>query len=128
MRFDAIVDGTIADKNEHGQPAPMEKIVTIAYTSRAAAEFATREARHRLKFFAQTQNVQVGITGMLVYCEGVFVQAIEGPLRWCSLYARIAKKMPAMTTLSCLRARRVTHAYLMPGVWDTLNLKRRRLQ
>ncbi len=92
MRFDAIVAGTTTYKNKHGEPAPMEKIVAIAYTSHATAEFASREARHRLKFFAQVQNEKVGITGMLVYCEGMFVQTIEGPAAVVdSLYARIAK-------------------------------------
>ncbi len=70
----------------------MDKIVAIAYTSQATAEFANREARHRLKFFAQTQNVKVGVTGMLVYCEAVFVQVIEGPAAVVdSLYAHIAQ-------------------------------------
>jgi Sensors of blue-light using FAD len=67
-----------------------ENVFSIVYASRAGAEFTSRDVRHKLKFFAQSQNSKYGISGMLVYCEGIFVQLIEGTeLAVTSLYERI---------------------------------------
>ena len=67
-------------------------LVTIAYISRATDEFRSREARQRLKFNARASNAKADISGMLIYCEGYFVQAIEGPAAAADgLFARIAK-------------------------------------
>ncbi len=57
----------------------MNTTVTIVYQSRASAEFSSREARQQLKVHAQGENLKAGVTGVLLYCDGVFFQAIEGP-------------------------------------------------
>lgn len=67
-------------------------LVTIVYMSRATDEFGSRQARHQLRFHAQASNANADISGMLIYCEGYFVQAIEGPAATADgLFARIAK-------------------------------------
>lgn len=69
----------------------MKEFINIVYTSRAGAEFNAREARHRLKIHAQTENAKHDITGLLVYCEGIFLQTLEGPAAAVdTLYKHIA--------------------------------------
>ncbi len=58
----------------------MSTILTVVYRSHASTVFSSREARQQLKVHAQGENANAGITGVLVYCEGVFFQAIEGPV------------------------------------------------
>ena len=73
---------------------PVGGLVTIAYISRATDEFRSREARHQLKFHAQASNAKADISGMLIYCGGHFVQAIEGPAAATDgLFARIEKDL-----------------------------------
>lgn len=57
----------------------MNTILTVVYRSHASTVFGSREARQQLKVHAQGENAKAGITGVLVYCEAVFFQAIEGP-------------------------------------------------
>jgi hypothetical protein len=70
----------------------MDEFINIVYASRAGTEFREREARHRLKFQSQNENAKREITGLLVYCEGIFLQALEGPAAAVdSLYECIAR-------------------------------------
>lgn len=70
----------------------MNEITSIVYLSRAGEEFHSRAARQQLKIYVQNENVKHNITGLLIYCEGVFLQIIEGPAATIdALYARISK-------------------------------------
>lgn len=70
----------------------MNEITSLVYISRASEEFRTRAARQQLKIYAQTENAKHDITGLLIYCEGHFVQIIEGEAAAIdTLYAKIAR-------------------------------------
>jgi Sensors of blue-light using FAD len=70
----------------------MSEFVNIVYASRAGQEFGAREARHRLRFHSQSENAKREITGLLVYCEGIFIQSLEGPIAAVdSLYDAISR-------------------------------------
>lgn len=70
----------------------MNEITSLVYLSRAGNEFNTRIARQQLKIYSQTENAKQDITGLLIYCDGVFLQIIEGAAASIdALYARIAR-------------------------------------
>ncbi|MBL8514645.1 MAG: BLUF domain-containing protein [Betaproteobacteria bacterium] len=54
-------------------------LYSLAYTSRAAPDMASRAARMVLHDDAKVRNTQSNLTGLLIYVEGLFVQVLEGP-------------------------------------------------
>jgi len=57
----------------------MEKdLYQIIYASAATRSIEEDELLAMLKF-AREKNVRLGITGMLLHCDGSFIQALEGP-------------------------------------------------
>lgn len=56
----------------------MNQLIQIAYVSTAAKLFNGAELRTMLKE-ANERNTQSGITGMLLYKDGQFMQILEGP-------------------------------------------------
>jgi len=72
----------------------MTEITSIVYSSNAMGNFRTREDRQQLKTHSQTANAKRGITGLLIFAEGTFVQVIEGPAAEIDpLYAKIAQDL-----------------------------------
>lgn len=68
-----------------------DRLVVLVYVSAATRELSGQELRALLKA-ARAHNVGAGITGMLLYHRGGFMQALEGPQsRIDALYARIAR-------------------------------------
>jgi Sensors of blue-light using FAD len=55
-----------------------DQLTTLVYMSHAGNVFKKRDERQKLKIHAQTENAKRGITGMLIYCEGLFLQVLEG--------------------------------------------------
>lgn len=69
----------------------MSGLYHIIYASRATKEF-TKEELLQLLDVAKENNKLVDVTGMLLYCEGSFLQLIEGELAQLKkLYNRIEK-------------------------------------
>ena len=63
----------------------------IIYSSAAVAPFSDSELTQLLAA-ARVNNGRLGVTGMLLYHEGSFLQALEGePSNLETLYAKIAK-------------------------------------
>ena len=63
----------------------------MVYTSSATQEMSGEDIREILQI-ARKNNQRLGITGMLLYCEGMFIQAIEGEQQQVeSLYKRICQ-------------------------------------
>jgi hypothetical protein len=63
----------------------------IIYSSAAVAPFSERELTELLTI-ARVNNGRLGITGMLLYHEGSFLQALEGdPRTLDALFAKIGK-------------------------------------
>ena len=61
----------------------------IVYTSSARQEFSAADLK-KLLVAARMRNKAVGVTGMLVFHDGAFLQAIEGEKRAVSeIFARI---------------------------------------
>ena len=61
----------------------------LVYVSSAAKPFSEQELEDLLKKNRQN-NSAVGITGMLLYKEGNFMQCLEGPKKMvCTLHAKI---------------------------------------
>jgi|AP12_2_1047962.scaffolds.fasta_scaffold301330_1 hypothetical protein len=57
----------------------MEKdLYQIIYASAATRSIEEDELLTMLKF-AREKNARLGITGMLLHCDGAFIQALEGP-------------------------------------------------
>jgi|GEM_PF-6825797 len=70
----------------------MNEITSLVYLSRASEEFRSRATRQQLKIYAQTENPKHHITGLLIYCEGYFLQIIEGSAANIdTLYAKIVR-------------------------------------
>lgn len=66
-------------------------MLSIVYASSAATTF-TEEELHDLLETSRVNNAKLDITGMLLYKDGNFIQAIEGPEEAVrSLYAKIAQ-------------------------------------
>lgn len=69
----------------------MDEIFHILYASSAAKPFGDPELAELLSL-SQRNNASLGITGMLLYAEGNFIQYIEGPEDAVDdLYRRIAR-------------------------------------
>jgi hypothetical protein len=58
--------------------APVESLVSAVYVSSAAKPMAEEEILELLRI-ARAKNERLGITGMLLYREGNFLQVLEGP-------------------------------------------------
>jgi hypothetical protein len=58
--------------------APVEQLVSTIYVSSARRRMSTDEMNELLRI-ARRNNEQLGITGMLVYRDGNFLQVLEGP-------------------------------------------------
>ncbi len=68
-----------------------EELLTIVYVS-AATRLMSDEALEELLAKARERNAQLGITGLLLYRDGNFMQALEGPDAAVSeLYASIGR-------------------------------------
>ena len=67
----------------------MNNLHSIVYTSSAARDLNREDLAHLLQRSTE-RNFEEGITGILVFCEGKFIQYIEGPVAplFC-LYSRI---------------------------------------
>lgn len=56
----------------------MEELQSIVYVSSAVRLFSAEEIRHLLDA-ARKRNQEYGVTGVLLHCDGNFMQYIEGP-------------------------------------------------
>ncbi len=66
-------------------------LVRLIYASRAAQPI-TPESLHPIMRISRTHNTAAGITGVLVFADGVFVQLLEGGRNAVNaLYNRIAR-------------------------------------
>lgn len=54
------------------------RLLRLTYASRAA-EWLSREDLREIARAAQTRNRKLGVTGLLLYVEGDFLQVLEGP-------------------------------------------------
>jgi hypothetical protein len=71
------------------QPTADDALWLVVYVSAATREFSNEELDGLLRA-ARENNAAVGITGMLAYHDGSFMQAIEGPRSAVeALYRRI---------------------------------------
>jgi len=69
----------------------MTKLHAVAYTSRATRQLTPPDL-DRLLLAAQSFNEARGVTGVLLYHEGLFFQFVEGPAsEVATVYARIRK-------------------------------------
>lgn len=67
------------------------ELVHLIYASRAAQPL-TEEELVELLNMARTSNSSIGVTGMLLHCEGSFFQVLEGEEKIVSaLYKKISK-------------------------------------
>lgn len=57
---------------------PSATLYRLVYVSSAAAEFGSEEL-HRLLAQARENNAALDVTGLLLYCDGTFLQLLEGP-------------------------------------------------
>ena len=58
--------------------APVEQIVSVVYVSSDSKRMSEEEMAELLRA-ARRNNEQLGITGMLLYRDGNFLQVLEGP-------------------------------------------------
>lgn len=68
---------------------PMKPLSRLVYASRASAPFSPKDL-YRLVTSAQARNRTEGVTGLLIYDQGRFLQWLEGPADgvdrvWCSV-------------------------------------------
>jgi hypothetical protein len=63
--------------NVAGEPLEQD-LLQVVYVSSATAPWSEEDLLRALETF-QARNVRRGITGLLLYCDGNFMQAIEGP-------------------------------------------------
>jgi hypothetical protein len=69
----------------------MESLFQVVYTSTAAATFSRAELMAMLKGSVQ-RNTEAGITGLLLYKDGTFMQVLEGDrAAVTALYAKISR-------------------------------------
>lgn len=67
----------------------MEKMIRLVYVSQAPRPFSRQELE-TLSGRSAEKNKTIGVTGMLLYSAGTFVQCIEGPTHAITeLFARI---------------------------------------
>jgi hypothetical protein len=76
----------------------MTDLISIVYVS-AATHLLSLQEINRLLERARARNTQEGITGVLLYSDGSFMQCIEGPERGTSKIYNIIKKDPQHTGL-----------------------------
>jgi hypothetical protein len=75
----------------------------IIYSSAAVAPFSERELTELLTI-ARLNNARVGVTGMLLYHEGSFLQALEGDEPVLdALFAKISKDKRQHRVINLLR-------------------------
>jgi hypothetical protein len=75
----------------------------VIYSSAAAAAFSERELTELLAI-ARINNGRLGVTGMLLYHEGSFLQALEGDERVLDdLFAKIGKDKRHHRVVTLLR-------------------------
>jgi len=55
-----------------------EEMLSVAYVSSATSKLSQEELIE-LMHLIREKNPKVGVSGMLLYCEGHFMQVIEGP-------------------------------------------------
>ena len=68
-----------------------EFVLQLGYASAATVEFSDDDLRELLAK-SRSNNMAAGITGMLLYHEGSFLQVLEGPSEAVEhLYARIRR-------------------------------------
>lgn len=66
-------------------------LVQLVYTS-SATRLLSQDALMDLLAHSRARNVADGLTGALVYCDGTFMQALEGPAAAVeATYARIGR-------------------------------------
>ncbi len=58
--------------------APEPGLITVAYVSSATHELS-REELSQILAISRERNAPDGITGLLLYCDGNFIQVLEGP-------------------------------------------------
>ena len=77
-------------------------LIYIVYVSAATRSFSDDDLAALLASFRQN-NVHMGITGMLLYCDGQFIQVLEGPRAIVErLYDRIEQDPRHSTVLKLL--------------------------
>jgi Sensors of blue-light using FAD len=59
-------------------PPPLEKLYNVVYCSHATALMSDRELQNIIAT-SQANNAKNGITGLLVFGGGMFLQSLEGP-------------------------------------------------
>ncbi len=59
-------------------PPPLEKLYNVVYCSRATDMMSERELQDIIAT-SQANNAKNGITGLLVFGGGMFLQSLEGP-------------------------------------------------
>jgi hypothetical protein len=66
-------------------------MLQVIYTSTATEPFSAADLKQLLKR-ARMRNTSVGVSGMLIYHDGAFLQALEGqPAAVAEVFARIEK-------------------------------------
>jgi Sensors of blue-light using FAD len=60
------------------EPASQEGLYAIVYVSQAARQLSLPELQ-QLQAQSQQRNLQEGVTGVLLYADGAFMQYLEGP-------------------------------------------------
>ena len=86
----------------------MSKLFRMAYVSTASKLFSSAELRDMLKE-SNVRNKEAGITGMLLYCRGRFLQVLEGSeAEVMKTYARIGDdpRHQHVTTLATTKVQR----------------------
>ena len=91
-----------------------DRVYRLIYVS-SAVEYFDQAALEALLAQARTNNARLGITGLLLYGEGAFLQLLEGPREAVeSLYATI-REDPRHTL--CLVLDEETHVPRLFGEW-----------
>ena len=84
----------------------MGSLFQIVYTSTAAESFSRAELKELLKGSVQ-RNTRAGITGLLLYLDGAFMQALEG-------------EEPAVVALFAKISRDSRHHHVIPLMHETI--------
>jgi hypothetical protein len=89
-----------------------EDLILLVYTSTATRELSTEELRAMLEG-GRRRNAARGVTGLLAYHDGQFMQAIEGPRAVVdALFARIADDWRHYGILVLLHERRSARQFV----------------
>jgi hypothetical protein len=85
----------------------MEKLITLVYLSNAAYGFTEQDLKDILSV-SRANNSKIGLSGVLIYCDGNILQVLEGPEEHVmNLYNKIEKD-PRHTGLIMLQNREIT--------------------